>query len=178
MTTPNFPPLVSDFQAQFPREFTYGTGLDSVTPNDIQRAINESVIMFNPGLWDSSTPVGNSTEAGIAMMYLAAHLMVLNIQQMAGGLSAIPRGKGVRNSPKGVLVAAGVGSASVSYQVPPPRVQENAVLMDLFRTTFGQRYLAMMEPRLVGNVQVVSGRFPWDSGFSPTAPNIDPGPVV
>lgn len=178
MTAPNFPPQVSDFQAQFPtgREFIYGTGFDAVKDTDIQRALNEAGIMFNPDLWDGVTPIGTSSEAGIAYMYLAAHLMVLNIQQMAGGLSAVPRGRGVRNSAEGVAVASGVGQASVTYQAPPPRVAENAVLMDLFRTTFGQRYITMMEPRLIGNVMVVSGRSIWDSFQQPPS-NIDPGPI-
>lgn len=155
----------------------YGDGFDSVQDADIERALAEASIMFNPGLWDSTTPVGTSSEAGIAYMYLAAHLMVISIQQMAGGLSAVPRGKGVRNSPEGVLVSAGVGPASVNYQVPPPRVAENAVLMDLFRTTFGQRYIAMLEPRLIGNVLVVSGRSPF-SDFNNPPRQIDPGPPV
>lgn len=179
MTAPNFPPIVSDFQAQFSREFIYGTGLDSVTNNDIIRALNEAGIMFNPCLWDTTTPIGTSSEGGIAYMYLAAHLMVLNIQQMAGGLSAIQRGKGVRNSAEGVAVSSGIGAASVTYQVPPPRVAENAILMDFFRTTFGQRYMAMIEPRLIGNVVTVSGRSPWNhGGFGNPPGNIDPGPVI
>ena len=157
MTAPNFPPQVTDFKAQFPREFPYGTGLDFVTDGDILSAIAEAWILFNPGLWDCTTPIGRSSEASIAYNYLAAHVMVIKIQQMAGGLSATPRGKGTRNSAEGVVVASGVGAANVSYQVPPPRVAENAVLMDLFRTTFGQRYMAMIEPRLVGNIMVVSG---------------------
>ncbi len=173
---PNFPPSVADFKAQFRREFIYDVGLNAVEDSDISRALNEAGLMFNPCLWDSNTPVGTSTEAGIAYMYLGAHLMVLNLQQMAGGLSAIPRGKGVRNSPEGVVVASGVGAAHVTYQVPPPRVAENAVLMDLFRTTFGQRYMAMIEPRLIANVAVVSGRSNFNSFGNPPA-QIDPGPV-
>ena len=177
MTAPNFPPLVSDFQALFQREFIYGTGLDSVTDNDIQRGLNEAGISFNSGLWDTTTPVGSSSEGGIAFCYYAAHLMVVAIQQMAGGLSALPRGKGTRNSPEGVVVASGVGAANVSYQVPPDHVAQSAFLMDLFRTTFGQRYMAMLEPRLIGNVAVVSGRSPWPNFGSPPAV-VDPGPPV
>lgn len=173
MPAPNFPPQVSDFKGQFLREFIYGTGLDSVQDADIQRALNEAGIMFNASLWDTTTAVGTSSEGGIAYMYLAAHLMVLNIQQMAGGLSALPRGKGTRNSAEGVVVASGVGQASVTYQVPPPRVAENAILMDFFRTTFGQRFMAMIEPRLIGNIAVVSGRA--DEGFGDPPSNIDPG---
>lgn len=173
MAAPNFPPQVSDFKGQFPREFIYGTGLDSVQDGDIQRGLNEAGIMFNPSLWDTTTLIGTTSEGGIAYMYLAAHLMVLNIQQMAGGLSALPRGKGTRNSAEGIVVASGVGQASVTYQVPPPRVAENAILMDFFRTTFGQRFMAMIEPRLIGRIEVVSGRSTDDFGSPPD--NIDPG---
>lgn len=174
MTAPNFPPLVTDFKGQFPREFSYGTGLDFVTDNDIQRGLNEAGIMFNPCLWDTTTPIGTLSEGSIAYLYLAAHLMVLNIQQMAGGLSATPRGKGVRNSAEGVAVSAGVGQVNVTYQVPPPRVANNAILMDFFRTTFGQRFMAMIEPRLIGNIAVVSGRSTWNTNGTVPA-NIDPG---
>jgi len=179
MTAPNFPPLVSDFKAYFVegREFIYGTGFDTVRDPDIQRGLNEAGIMFNPSLWDTVTPIGTSSEAGIAYMYLGAHRMVMNIQQLSGGLSAVPRGKGTRNSPEGVVVASGVGSASVSYQVPPPRVAENAVLMDLFRTTFGQIYMAMLEPRLIGRVFVAPGSFP-AAPFGNVPASIDPGPPV
>lgn len=177
MTAPNFPPQVADFETQFFREFRYGTGFDYVKDEDIQRGLNEAGIMFNPCLWDSTVPIGTSSEAGIAYMYLAAHLMVLSIQQMAGGLSAVPRGKGTRNSAEGVVVASGVGQAHVTYQVPPPRVADNAVLMDLFRTTFGQRYIAMLEPRLIGNVVVVSGSS-LNPFFSNPPGSIDPGPPV
>jgi hypothetical protein len=174
VSAPNFPPLFADFKAQFSREFIYGTGLDTVREQDVQRALNETGIMFNPSLWDTTVKIGSSSEGAIAYMYLAAHLMVLNIQQMAGGLSAVPQGKGVRNAAEGVAVASGVGPANVTYQVPPPRVAENAFLMDLFRTTFGQRYMAMIEPRLIGNVQVVSGSY-FNQWQGATAPNIDPG---
>lgn len=172
MPAPAFPPTVADYKGQFSREFTYGTGLDSATDNDIQRGLNEAGIMFNAGLWDCTTAIGTSSEGGIAYLYLAAHLMVLNIQQMAGGLSAVPRGKGVRNSAEGIVVSAGVGAASVSYQVPPERVAQNSVLLDLFRTTFGQRYMAMLEPRLIGNVMIVSGEV--DGGLGNPGQYSDP----
>lgn len=174
---PTFPPTVADFKAQFPREFSYGPGLDVVQDSDIQRGLIDAGIMFNAGLWDTSTPLvsGGQSEGGIAYLYFAAHLMVINIQQMAGGLSAIPRNKGVRNSPEGVAVSSGVGQANVTYQVPPPRVADNAILMDFFRTTFGQRYMAMIEPRLIGNIAVVSGSTVWPFNNPPS--NIDPGPV-
>lgn len=178
MTAPNFPPLVSDFQAHFFREFTYGDGLDTVTEKDVQRALDETGPDFNPCLWDTNTAVGSTSEGGLAYMYLAAHKMVMNIQQMAGGLSAIRRGRGIRNSAQGVAVASGVGQAHVTYQVPPARVRDSASLLDLFQTTFGQRYMAMIDTRLTGNIMVVSGTYDNWSFLGARAPGIDPGPVA
>lgn len=146
----SFPPTVGDFKTYFSREFNYSSGLDSVTDNDITRALGEVPPLYNQALLDTTTDQIN------AYLYIAAHLMVMNIQG-AGGLSAIPRGRGVRNVGEGVAVAKGVGQANVTYQVPPDRVSSSPTLLYFFRTDFGQRYLAMVAPRLIGNIAVVCG---------------------
>lgn len=173
-----FPPSVVDFKDFFVREFPYGDGQDFVRDADIVRGINEATIQFNPSLFDTSTVVGigNLSEGSIALLYLAAHIMVLNVQG-AGGLSAEPRGRGIRNVGEGVVVSKGIGQANVSYQIPPPNVSESPILLYFFRTDFGQRYMQILMPRLIGNVAVVSGRSPWEgSGLfnNPPLP-IDPG---
>lgn len=145
-----WPPAVSDFKAQFDREFIYGTGFDSVRDTDIQRGINECSPLYNQSLLDTTA------DQTIAFLYLAAHCMVMNIQA-AGGLSAAPRGRGVRNVGEGVTVSKGVGAVNVTYQVPPERVASSPTLLYFFQTTFGQRYIQMIAPRLIGNVQVVDG---------------------
>jgi hypothetical protein len=161
----SWPPAVSDFKAYFVREFSYGDGQDSVTDPDITRALNEALdgSYFSQGLWDTVQ------QRTTALLYLAAHLMVMNIQQMAGGLSAVPRGRGVRNAGEGVQVSKGVGPSNVTYMVPSPRVAENPMFLYFFMTTFGQRYMQMAEPRTVGNMAIVggpNGYFPPD-GFNP-----------
>ena len=50
------PPTIAQFQAQFPRDFKYGPGTDTVNPADIQSAINEGQGLFNPCLWNNSIP--------------------------------------------------------------------------------------------------------------------------
>lgn len=156
-----FPPSVQDFKGFFVREFIYDVGLDSVTDNDISRALSEAYVQYNPSLFDASTLIGTLTESAIAFLYLAAHILVLNVQG-AGGLSALPRGRGVRNVGEGVVVSKGVGSANVSYQVPPPTVADSPILLYYFRTDFGQRYLQILMPRLIGNVALVGGTDPRD----------------
>ncbi len=160
----SFPPSVSDFKAQFTREFLYGTSLAQVQDNDIQRAINEASIPFNPGLWDGTTPLGSTTELNIVYLYLAAHFLTLNIQG-AGGLSSINRGRGVKSSGGGTIQSKSVGSVSVTYVIPED-IQNSPILGQFMRTDFGQKYLTLLTPRLVGNVAIVSGQ-----SFSPAVFN-------
>lgn len=159
----SFPPSVADFKAQFNREFVYGSSLATVQDNDIQRAINEAGISFNPGLWDSS-PLGSTTEQTIVYLYVSAHFMTLNIQG-AGGLSSVNRGRGVKSSGGGTIQTKSVGSVSVGYVIPED-ISGSPILGQFMRTDFGQKYLTLLWPRLVGNVGIVSGQ-----SFSPAVFN-------
>jgi hypothetical protein len=145
-----WPPAVSDFKAYFTREFGYGKGGDMVGDGDIQRALNEVSPVFNQSLLDGLT------SQTAAYLYAAAHFLVMNVQA-AGGLSATPRGRGVRDSAELVIISKGVGQVNVVYQVPPEWIQKSAVLLPFFRTNFGQRYIQMVAPQLVGNFGVVPG---------------------
>ncbi len=160
----SFPPSVADFKSQFNREFAYGTSLANVQDNDIQRAINEASIAFNPGLWDGTTPLGQTTELNIAYLYLAAHYMTLNIQG-AGGLSSVNFGRGVKSTGGGTIQTKSVGSVSIAYAIPED-VSKSPILGQYMRTDFGQKYLTLIAPRLVGNVGIVSGQ-----SFSPAVFN-------
>jgi hypothetical protein len=147
---PSYPPQASDFQAYFTREFVYGSGGDFVTANDINRALAEALPLVNQGLLDT---LG---EQITMYLYAAAHFLVMNIQG-AGGLSAVPRGRGVRDNAEAVIVTKSVGQVSVTYQVPPTWIQNSMTLLPFFRTNFGQRYLQMIGPRVVGNAMVACG---------------------
>ncbi len=149
-----FPPSVSDFKAMFTREFAYGTSGLTVMDNDIQRSLNEAGIVFNPDLW-STAQLGSTTEQNIAYLYVSAHFLALNVQG-AGGLSAINRGRGVKSAGGGSIQSKSVGAVSVTYAFPAS-IQDSPILGQFMRTDFGQKYLALITPRLVGNVQVVSG---------------------
>ena len=167
----SFPPSVQNFKDQFTREFVYGPSLAQVQDNDIQRAINETSVSFNPGLWDSS-PLGSTTEQNIAYLYLSAHYLVLNVQG-AGGLSAVNRGRGVKSSGGGTIQNKSIGSIAIAYAIPE-YVQNSAILGQYMRTDFGQKYLALLAPRIVGNVAVVSGVAPAAVGPINGALNIAP----
>lgn len=146
-----WPPDVAAFKAKFNREFPYGDGQDSIMDSDITRALNEAPPIFNQSLLDTLV------EQTDAYLYLSAHLLWENID-MAGGLSAIPRGRGLRGDGEGVTVAKSVGQANVNYQPPPDvRIAQSPTLSRLWRSKFGMRYVMMVSPRLIGNMAVVAG---------------------
>ena len=160
----SYPPAVSDFKLQFVREFVYGPSPAAVMDADIQRAINEAGITFNPGLWDGQTALGSTTELNIVYLYVSAHYLTLNVQG-AGGLSAVNFGRGVKSSGGGTIESKSIGSVSITYAIPD-HIKNEPILSQFMRTDFGQKYLCLLTPRLVGNVAVVSG-----TPFSPAVFN-------
>lgn len=145
----SFPPSVADFKAYFNRDFIYGPGLNTVQDTDIQRGLNETMFVFNQALW------GSDYEVATAYLYASAHFMVLNIQA-AGGLNATNMGVGVQSKGGGTIESKGVGSVNVGFAVPD-FVRQSPILSQFMRTDYGQSYLQLLNPRLVGNIQVVSG---------------------
>lgn len=150
------PPTIAQFQFQFSRDFKYGPGLDAVRPIDIQNAINLANSVFNPRLF-STAPLGIApnltSEAITAYNYAAAHFLVLSIQGV-GGLSKT--GSGLNAQGEGIVGNKSVGGVSVGY-VWPDTVTESPALSQFLKTTYGQLYLQILMPRLVGNVGAVFG---------------------
>lgn len=145
METP--PITVSDFKSYFTREFIYGITPDTVLDGDIERAINESTLVFNSNLWIVPE------EQIIAYQYLTAHFLVLNIRT-AGGLSDPVSGKGITSTGSGTISSKSVGSVSVGYSLPS-FITNSSALSGFLKTEFGIKYLQLLAPRLVGNVSIV-----------------------
>lgn len=150
------PPAVpADFKLQFPRDFKYGTGLETVRDLDIQSALNFANSVFNPELFETVALPGGTSEAKIAYLYATAHFLVTALQA-AGGLSAVSRFQGPNSQGDGVITNKSVGGVSIGYQWPA-MIVENPALYGLTKTSYGQSYLQMLMPRLVGNVSIVAG---------------------
>jgi hypothetical protein len=145
------PPLasVAEFKARFDRDFVFGTTTDKIRDTDITNALNEAAPVFNLDLWE------DETEGKVAFLQAAAHCLVLNMQA-AGGLSAVNMGRGVQSRGGGVVQNKSVGSVSVGFALPA-FVTESPILSQFMRTDYGQRYLQLLTPRLVGNVGLVKG---------------------
>jgi hypothetical protein len=155
-TTP--PATIAQFKAQFPRDFKYGSGLETVRNEDIQAALNLASTIFNPTLFDTSLVglVPNQTsEALMCYLNASAHFLVLSLQA-AGGLSAISRYQGPNSQGTGVVTNKGVGGVSIGYEWPSA-ITDNPALYQLTQTAYGQTYLQVAMLKLVGNVSIVAG---------------------
>ena len=163
--TPAPPATVADFKARFVRDFVYGKGTDTVQDADITAAINDAMTAYNPALFS-----GNEVPA--AFLYAAAHFLVTNIQAV-GGLSGIPTGRGILNQSEGALSSKGAGGLNISYVEPPSRVKDSPQLLQFWTTTYGQRYLGMVVPKMVGAVGAVDNPRYADAVVVPDVPYAD-----
>lgn len=135
-------PTIQQFQAQFIRDFPYGTDPNTaVLDQDILNAFILVDNTINQGLW--------ATQSIYQQMYgyLAAHFLVLNLRASSQGLSGkwswLETGKSV-------------GPASSSFQIPQ-RIIDNPDFAAYMSTYYGAMYLNMLWPQLVGNVFAVCG---------------------
>jgi len=148
------PVTVAEFKTKFDRNFTYGTGKETVRDADINSAFNDALLIFNSALFDTAS--GKQ-----AFLYCAAHFLAVNVQAV-GGLNINVTDQGINNRSNGVVVSKSVGQVSVTYTEPPERVKKIAALLPFWETEYGKRYLVFLMPKLAGNVGVVSG--PIDMG--------------
>lgn len=148
------PPItVAQFKSYFIRDFEYGTQPSADSPSvtvmdsDIQHGIDEADLLFNTELWPD--------EAGqLPPFYqLAAHCMVRNIQS-AGGVNQI--GQGVGSAGTSPIQSKSVGPVSVAYALPD-KIINNPAFSYYISTGYGQKYLMLLMPRLVGNVALAGG---------------------
>jgi hypothetical protein len=144
MVAPN---TVAEFKAYFDRDFTYGTAKSTVRDADITKALAQANALFNPGLWEAGT------DLEIAFHLLSAHCLVTNLNA-AGGINGV--GRGVNSTGSFAINSKGAGPLSVSYAIPQD-MKDNPVLNQFLTTRYGQQYLEMLTPNLIGNVDIALG---------------------
>lgn len=137
----------TDFKAYFDRDFSFGADANTVRDSDIDKALAEAAMVYNAALW------GSSDEGKIAYEYLTAHCLVTALRNN-GGLGV--QKKGTSSSGGGPISGKSAGPLSVNYALSG-FVTESPALAQLMETGYGQKYLAMLEPRLIGNVVCVEG---------------------
>lgn len=137
------------FKDTFDRDFIYGIGMDSVRDKDITRAFAQATSNFNDELWS------DVVQSNTAFLLCAAHFVALTIQA-AGGLAFKPTNAGVDSEGSFVIQQKGVGPLSASY-VLPDKLQNDPILYPFLRTAYGQQYLQMVIPQLVGAMFIAPG---------------------
>ena len=137
----------ADFKAFFTRGFPYLPDGDTaptdeyVTDGDLSRANSEALVTINEGLF------GDAETLRIAFLYLWAHFLCIDLQMGAQGPSSV----GYH-----AVSSRGVGSVSESYAVPD-WAQNDPILAGFAQTRFGQSYLGIVRPLIVGSVQTFGG---------------------
>lgn len=81
MVTAFIPPTIAQFQAQFPRDWPYGSGPEKVQNSDIQNAINEAFGLFNPSIWNNTIPSFSATITGDTT---ASSTTIANLSSVTG----------------------------------------------------------------------------------------------
>lgn len=135
VSTPWVTPTVAQFKTQFFRDFPYApTGnpsLEFVQDQDIQNAITIAEGDFNPQYGSNTT---------VIFLFLAAHYMVLSLQNSALGLNS---------QGKFVLESSTVGGVSTVNNIVE-RFKNDPNFNKYIRTGYGQLYLDMVYPYTIG----------------------------
>ena len=138
-----YPATIAEFKAWFSRDFPYSNDgdLTGVTDADISKAFAEASMNFNPSLFETDD------EKKLGFLYLAAHYLVIDLQNSSQGISG---------KYEGIMASKTVGSVSVGYQIPT-WLLEHPIYSLLSQTKYGMKYLSLIIPLLVGNVAAVKG---------------------
>lgn len=120
-----------------------------VSDGDIQRAFSEARINFNPEFFE------DNSSAEMGFYYLAAHYLVIDLNNAATSLSL---------GGNGLTQSKSVGSVSESFAIPQ-WILNDAVLGSYAQTGYGRKYLSLIMPFLVGNIMIVPGKTTYCDGF-------------
>lgn len=137
-------PTIAEFKTKFYRDFSYAPdsdpdNLDYIIDQDIQNAIDEAQLNFNTDMFgDLTTPI---------FMQLAAHFLVENIRNSSMGLSS---------QAKFPLDSSSVGGVSISNNINE-RFKDDPLFSSYLTTGYGKKYLTMVYPFTIGNVNVSCG---------------------
>ena len=138
-----YPITVDDFRGWFSRDFPYSDDgvLTGITNQDILKAFAEANMNFNPSLF------ATEDEKKLGFLYLAAHYLVIDLQNSS---------QGINGKYEGIMSSKSVGSVSVGYTIPD-WVMGSPIYSLLSQTKYGMKYLSLIIPLLIGNVGVVKG---------------------
>ena len=133
---PSYPCTISEFKSYFARDFNFAPADDQgnidqyIVDADITKAITESVLNFNDGLFNDPATI---------FMYLVAYTLVVNLQNSA---------KGISSQAKFPISSNNVGGVSISFAIPE-RYAKDAFVQQYTKNGYGMKYLELVLPYLV-----------------------------
>lgn len=138
---------IQDNIATLPTDTEYWSLVDSETnvyvlDSDIEKAYFQARQFFNPALFD------NENELLSYICYLIAHYLVIDIQMSQEGVNST--GYYIPNHTT-------VGDVSESYSNPTNSQGDSFILYQLNQTRYGQKYLSLISPLLVGHFNSIRG---------------------
>ena len=151
---------IAAFKNLFFRDFTYGDGPSAVMDRDIANALNSAYSLFNPTLFSTlllGIAPNQTSESLNAYLYLSAHFLVLALQGVNGLTNKAGAGSpGLNSQGEGTITSKGGGGLNVGFSWPS-MITDSPILSQLLRTQYGQTYLQILAPKLVGNMGVAAG---------------------
>lgn len=138
---------LQDNIATLPTDTEYWALVESETSmyvldSDIEKAYFQAKQFFNNNLFD------NETDLLSYICYLIAHYLVIDLQMSQEGINST--GYYIPNHTT-------VGDVSESYSNPANSQGDSFILYQLNQTRYGQKYLSLISPLLVGHFNSVRG---------------------
>ena len=138
---------LQDNVATPPTDTEYWSEVDTETniyvlDSDIEKAYFQARQFFNPALFD------NENDLLSYICYLIAHYLVIDIQMSQEGVNST--GYYIPNHTT-------VGDVSESYSNPTNSQGDSFILYQLNQTRYGQKYLSLISPLLVGHYNSIRG---------------------
>ena len=119
-----------------------------LTDSDIQKAIQEAVLNFNEGLFDDNQTDDYIGDRNLALLYLTAFYLVIDIKNASSGLSS--------NAYTSFVSSKSVGNVSESYGLPS-WVNSNPMYALYLDNGYGKKYLTFVIPKVTGFIHVSEG---------------------
>lgn len=137
-----YPITVAEFKTWFSRDFPFSSDVNQgITDDDISKAFAEANMNFNYTLWDTEE------NRKLGFLYLAAHYLVIDMQNSS---------QGINGRYEGIMSSKSVGSVSVGYTIPD-WVMASPIYSLLSQSRYGMKYLSLIIPLMIGNIGVVKG---------------------
>lgn len=135
-------PSITQFQNFFDRDFPYGTDMNkAVRQQDILKGFFEANTQINQLLYLSQASYT------MGYLYLSAHLLATNLQNSS---------QGINGQYNWLQASKGVGPVSEGFVIPE-QISKYPYFASLSKTTYGQKYIADLLPRMTGPMASVFG---------------------